>query len=663
MKGRFIQRPALIQSALGAVLAVLCGLLLWAAPFGQPWVHASYDYLFRFATRSVTNRVSLVLMDNAAFDHFHQSRDQPWDRGLHARLLNRLADDGCSLVVLDSFFRAPRHPAKDDALAAAMHRLHHIALLAEQSPVDRPGVIGVEPILPCQKFLDAAGTNWGVAWLDPDLDSIVRRHWPFPSPGPFPSLPWVAAKLAGAKLNPTPRKRWLRYYGPDDVWQPISYQFALTEPKGYFRNKIVFIGTQPANTLANKEPDEFATPFTRWTGEASGGVEILLTEFVNLLDHDSLFRPAGWLEISLLVMAGILLGGGLCRLRLGIALLAGAGIFLLVGVSAILLSYYSNYWFPWLIVAGGQLPCALAWTLALSVRRSVATRKIPLMERPPKTPGYELIHPPFAEGSYGKVWLARNRAGEWRALKAVYLAKVDNNLEAYEREFNGIRQYQPISDRHPGLLRVDYVSPQHKNGYFYYVMELADSMERDWERVPAFYQPRDLVTERALLPRKRLKVKTCVHIGIRLCEALQYLHEQGLTHRDIKPQNIVFVKGQPKLADLGLITGIRPVGHEGTIVGTPGFMPPSPERPGTVAADIYALGMVLYVACTGRVAAFFPEVATTLVSAESPSDFLPLNDIILKACQPQPEDRYSSAAEMRVALEAVQTALEADDAR
>src|SRR5205085_8246530 len=122
--------------------------------------------------------------------------------------------------------------------------------------------------------------------------------------------------------------------------------------------------------------------------------------------------------------------------------------------------------------------------------------------------------------------------------------------------------------------------------------------------------------------------------GLELTETLEFLHQQGLTHRDIKPQNIIFVSNRPKLADVGLTAEIRPIDKERTFVGTPGYMPPPPEPPGTPQADIYALGMVLYVLSTGRNAAYFPEISTTLVHSPSPADFFPLNNVILKACHP-----------------------------
>ena len=183
MKVKAIGQHEFFKSVLGAAVAVLCGLMLWKMPLGEPWVNASYDYLFRFGAHAVTNRVTLILMDNEAYDQFHQIRGQPWDRGLHAQLLNRLADDGCALVVFDSFFQQPRDSAKDKALAEAMRRQQHIVLMAEQAQVTHPTLAGAQPTPPAEPFLSAAGTNWGVAWLDPDLDSIVRRHWPFPSPG------------------------------------------------------------------------------------------------------------------------------------------------------------------------------------------------------------------------------------------------------------------------------------------------------------------------------------------------------------------------------------------------------------------------------------------------------------------------------------------------
>lgn len=631
------------------MLAALAGLLLWCTPLGESWTNASYDYLFRFGSRAATNEVTLILMDNGAFSRLGQARGQPWDRALHARLLNRLADDGCALAVFDCFFHELHDAATDEALAAAMRRQKNVVLMAQQDQLEQPGLAGAQPNLPADIFLAAAGTNWGVAWLRPDLDGIVRQQWPFPSPGPYPSLPWTAARQAGKKLSDTPQERWLRYYGQNGPWKRMSYQFALAQPKGYFRDQIVFVGNWPETSVPDGERDKFSTPYTRWTGEVSGGVAILVASFLNLLNDDSLLRPAGWIEAGVLIASGLLWGGALWRLRFRNAVIVAVGGALATSLAAISMSYFTNYWFPWAIIVGGQVPCALAWTLVIQARDRLEKGGMVLMEPAPKTPGYELIHPPFGEGAYGKVWLARTQSGEWRALKVIYRAKFDGDSGPYEREFNGVQKYQPVSGRHPGLLRVDFVSEKQRD-YFYYVMELGDALAPGWEKNPSAYRPRDLVSERAQLPKRRLPVKECLRVGIGLTEALDFLHRQGMTHRDIKPQNIIFINGQPKLADLGLITDIRPANEERTLVGTPGYMPPLPERPGTVAADIYALGMVLYVLSTGRPAALFPEVATTLVSVEEPPDFLPLNNVILKACQPAPAERYASAREMGAAL-------------
>src|SRR5882724_5488220 len=119
----------------GAVLAVLFGLALWQMPLGQSWENASYDYLFRFGARPAPNKVVLILMDDAAHRELHQVRGVPWDRTKHEKLLNRLADDGCPLVVFDVFFESEGKAEVDLALAEAMRRQGHVILGAD---VERP---------------------------------------------------------------------------------------------------------------------------------------------------------------------------------------------------------------------------------------------------------------------------------------------------------------------------------------------------------------------------------------------------------------------------------------------------------------------------------------------------------------------------------------------
>jgi CHASE2 domain-containing sensor protein len=668
----------------GAAVAVLLGLILWGTPLGGPWVNASFDYQFWFGSRAVTNNVLLIQMDNESYRDLNQERldprhpdHQPWDRKLHAQLLNRLADGGAALVVMDTFFRSPRDSESDQALVAALRRQRKVVLMADQAKVVNPRLAGAGPTFPDKLFLNAAQTNCGVAYFDPDdADLVVRKHWPFPSPGPYHSLPWAAALLAGSNPDEDQeRERWLRYYH-EGTWKRISYRHALEEPVSSFRDKIVFIGSQPHTTDPDDpETDKFRTSFTRWTGEAYGGVDINITAFLNLMNGDWLERPPGWAEAIAVILTGILLGGGLCLLRPLPAMAVAAIVVVAVTLGAVSWSYYGNRWFPWLVIAGGQVPFALGWAIFMPAfyrvqeTITVATltkgagrlksRRSAAMTELPDTPDYELFDPPFGEGAYGKVWVAKNAIGQWQALKVVYLAKFDNDTDPFDREFNGISRYKPISDRHPGLLRVDFVSRK-RQGYFYYVMELGDAREGGWEKNPSSYRPRDLVYVASQSPNKRLPVRDCLRLGIALSDALEFLHQQGLTHRDIKPQNIIFVNGHPKLADVGLTAEIRPAEAAHTFVGTPGYMPPPSERPGTVQADIYALGMVLYVASTGRAPAFFPEIATTLVQSAEPIDFLPLNAVILKACEPDRAKRYQTAAELNRALQHLESTFSVD---
>jgi serine/threonine protein kinase len=275
----------------------------------------------------------------------------------------------------------------------------------------------------------------------------------------------------------------------------------------------------------------------------------------------------------------------------------------------------------------------------------------------PDAPEYELLTPHIGKGGFGKVWIARNAIGQWQALKAVYASNFGENRQPYEAEFKGLQRYKPVSEKHPGLMRIELISKMKDEGYFYYVMELGDAQSPGWEKQPQLYKPRDLENLRKQSYGRRLAPTECLRIVTVLADALDFLHRQGLTHRDIKPSNVIFVNGRPKLADVGLVADIRPPEEVHTLVGTLGYMPPSPEKPGTPHADIYALGMLLYVISTGCDPGFFPDLSTTLMERSGHAEFVRLNAIILKACQPDLTQRYQNMGGMLADLEGASRAM------
>jgi WD40 repeat protein len=242
-------------------------------------------------------------------------------------------------------------------------------------------------------------------------------------------------------------------------------------------------------------------------------------------------------------------------------------------------------------------------------------------------------------GAYGEVWLARSVAGAYRAVKVVWRANFEHE-RIYEREFTGLKRFEPSSRLHPGLTDVLQIGRDDRAGYFYYVIELADPAEGSEAELPDRYVP--LTLGELLRRRGRLPVGECAHIGAAIAEALEFLHRQGLVHRDVKPSNIIFVGGQPKLADIGLVTGL---GDARSFVGTEGFIPP--EGPGSPQSDLYSLGKVLYEMATGKSRLDFPDLPGGLQTAGDMAEFAELNEIILRACSPEAARRHQTAEELR----------------
>jgi WD40 repeat protein/serine/threonine protein kinase len=266
---------------------------------------------------------------------------------------------------------------------------------------------------------------------------------------------------------------------------------------------------------------------------------------------------------------------------------------------------------------------------------------------PPRIPDYELVRR-IGEGSYGEVWLGKGVTGAYRAVKVVYRDRFDGE-RPYEREFRGIQKFEPISRLNQSHIDVLHVGRNDAEGYFYYVIELADDLHSindgtNWDT----YVPKTLKNE--LLRQNCLPFSECLELGLRLATALEHLHQNGLVHRDVKPSNIIFVSGAAKLADIGLVTSID---DSMSYVGTLGYLPP--EGPGAPSADIYSLGKVLYEASTGKDRRDFPDLPTELEADADKQRMAELNEVILKACANQPSDRYRSASELKSELALLQS--------
>ncbi len=274
---------------------------------------------------------------------------------------------------------------------------------------------------------------------------------------------------------------------------------------------------------------------------------------------------------------------------------------------------------------------------------------MPSKSRPdPVIPDHEILRK-IGGGAYGEVWLGRGVTGALRAVKVVWREDFDD-ARGFEREFEGILKFEPMSRDHPGLVHILHVgrSPDGVS-FYYYVMELGDDVRSGQAINPIEYEPRTLRADSKQSLHPQLDTDTCIDVGLRLAEALHHLHDRGLAHRDVKPSNVIFLNGKAKLADIGLVAAR----DQRTFVGTEGFVPP--EGPGSAQADVYSLGKVLYEIATGKDRLEFPELPDTLPNGSQRKRWLELNKIICDICEPRLSKRMiTSAAELAEALRRLQ---------
>jgi len=190
------------------------------------------------------------------------------------------------------------------------------------------------------------------------------------------------------------------------------------------------------------------------------------------------------------------------------------------------------------------------------------------------------------------------------------------------------------------------------DGLCYLVMEFVDGVSL-----------RDLLREGKLEPAQALAIVP------EICEALQFAHDKGIVHRDIKPGNILLDRnGHVKVADFGiakLVSGSQgeetggekapaDAGHlteAGKVLGTPSYM--APEQSGEPArvdhrADIYALGVVFYQMLTGELPGRDMEPPSQKVRVD-----VRLDEVVLRALEKNPERRYQQASFFKTRVETV----------
>ena len=174
---------------------------------------------------------------------------------------------------------------------------------------------------------------------------------------------------------------------------------------------------------------------------------------------------------------------------------------------------------------------------------------------------------------------------------------------------------------------------------------------------------------RCLAAREQLSIETSISITRTIADALDYAHNQGLIHRDVKPENILFASGEACLAHFGIARAIERAANEsttetGVVRGTPAYMSPeqaSGDRNYDGRSDQYSLACVLYEMLAG-VPAFLGATAEATIALRfhhnprdlrvyRPSVSPSVSDVIQRAMALIPADRYPTVAEFSSALD------------
>lgn len=224
-------------------------------------------------------------------------------------------------------------------------------------------------------------------------------------------------------------------------------------------------------------------------------------------------------------------------------------------------------------------------------------------------------------------------------------------IESDPALFDRFKREEEIGTKidHPGVMKV-FANPDRSQVYM--VMEWIDGR----------------LLRQVLNEEKKLPIERAVRLTVRICEALEHIHANGVVHRDLKPENImVDAEDNIKLIDFGIAAnaGSRRLtfANFSRNMGTPDYISPEQVRSkrGDARSDVYSLGVMLYEMLTGQVPFSGPNpfavMNDRLLNAPAaprtlePSITPQLQEILYRALEREPKNRYRSAREFAHDLE------------
>jgi serine/threonine protein kinase len=264
-------------------------------------------------------------------------------------------------------------------------------------------------------------------------------------------------------------------------------------------------------------------------------------------------------------------------------------------------------------------------------------------QRPPEIPDFDLIRP-IGEGGFGQVWLAVNRATKrLRAVKVIPL-RISGTRDRAGREINSlVRLEDNVKRKHPNLLTIHHVA--RTDEFLYYLMDLADDISGEPATGDPSYRPATLSYR---LQDGPLQADECLRVARQFLSGLASLHEARMVHRDVKPANCLFIDGELKLGDFGLLVEASP---QVSRIGTAKYMPPDGRM--DTRADVYAAGLVIYEMITGFPVDRFPSCGPRAADVIEDATLRALHQLVMRACEPDPKHRFQDARMMLVELEAL----------